>query len=160
MNYPHSVRGTHAVSWRSLHHWHPFAADIPTGALLAALHGPCQTQLQVNFGFPNLTPACMGSVSVLLQPLVFFLFPFEFCQEPLVHPCRLPTSLAWLSALQDGPFLSMEEVVLENQPAADVHLLAPVQTWSFCSLRRWEAEKQLDTYSWLRCGFVKEGLLE
>lgn len=55
-----------------------------------------------------------------LPPLVLFLFPFKFCQEPFVHPCRLPATLVWLPALQHGPFLSLGEVVPENQPAADV----------------------------------------
>lgn len=42
---------------------------------------------------------------------------YEFSQELLVHLHRPPTTLAWIPVAWDGPFLSQEEVILENKPA-------------------------------------------
>lgn len=67
MNCPRFLRRIHTVSWGSLPHQYPFAADIPVGALLVALHGLFQTKLQVSFGFPNLSPADMSSVFVFFR---------------------------------------------------------------------------------------------
>lgn len=41
----------------------------------------------------------------------------EFVKNPLFICTHFLTTLAWLSAHQDRPFLSLEEVILENQPA-------------------------------------------
>lgn len=46
----------------------PFAADTPVGTFLVALYGLARHgQLQMDFGFPNLTPTHLGSVLTFLQ---------------------------------------------------------------------------------------------
>lgn len=80
------------------------------------------TDHYMGFGFPNTILIYSDSVSVflpchlsLLPSPVCFLFVFEFSQE-LVHPCRPLTIVAWLSACLNGLSVSLENVVLENQP--------------------------------------------
>jgi len=41
----------------------------------------------------------------------------QFTQKLLVHPCRPPATFAWFPAHQGELFLSLENVILENQPA-------------------------------------------
>lgn len=54
----------------------------------------------------------------------------EFCQELLFHLFNLPATLAWCSAHQGRPFLNLEEVILENQPA----ILLIASAWTDQSL--------------------------
>lgn len=42
---------------------------------------------------------------------------FTFSQDLLVHPWRAPVAFAWFPACWDGPLLSFEEAILENQTA-------------------------------------------
>jgi len=109
----------------------PFVAAVSVEALLVDLHIPQQIQVQMGFDFPSPIPACSDCVSIfllgylsLLASPVHFLFVFQFNQELLAYPCRLPAAFVrlpatfvCLSAPGGGPFLSLEEVVLENQPA-------------------------------------------
>lgn len=104
-------------------HHLPFAAAVSVKAPLVDLHIPQQIQVQTGFGFPNLIPSgsdtvstfFLGHLSLLASP-VCFLFMFQFNQELLAHPCRPPATFIWLSAPGAGPFLSLEKVILENQP--------------------------------------------
>lgn len=67
-------------------------------------------------------PACSDRVSIFLSghltllPLpVPFPFIFQFSQELLAHPGRPPATFASFPAHQDGSFLSLEELILEDQ---------------------------------------------
>lgn len=78
-----------------------------------------------DFGFPSPIPAWLDTASIfcldhssLLPPTVCFLSMFEFCQKLLVHLCRPSATLFWLLAHSHELFLSLEEVILENQQDA------------------------------------------
>lgn len=84
-------------------------------------HIPQQIQVQMGFGFPNPIPVCSDSVSIflfgqmsLLASPVCFLFMFQFNQELLAHPWRPPATSVWFPTPGGGPFLSLEEAILEN----------------------------------------------
>ena len=72
--------------------------------------------------FPNPIPTCLDILSILLlgnnlfPPLVCFHFVFEFCWVQLFHSCRLLATCDWISACQDGAILSLEGMILKNQP--------------------------------------------
>lgn len=79
-----------------------------------------QIILRVGFGFPHLLPAWLGSVySHITWPYLHLMniYVVEFCQELLAYSCRPPASSPWLLTRGNGPVLSLEEAVLENQPA-------------------------------------------
>lgn len=86
----------------------PLAADIIVEALLVALHIPCEIQLRVDFGFPHVIPECLDNAAIflpshlsLLLPLVHFLYKPDFCQEHLVHPCRIRFLFLFLQVRMD-----------------------------------------------------------
>lgn len=54
---------------------------------------------------------------MLVLPLECFFYVPEFCYELLVHLCRAPATFALTSACWGGLFLSLEEVILGNQPS-------------------------------------------
>lgn len=99
----------------------PFAADMSVEALLVdfcLLPDSTAEELWL----PHHILVCWDIVSLSLwshlsfPPLVRFLFMFEFSQELLVHLCKPLAPSVSLPTHLDGPFLSLEEVNLENQP--------------------------------------------
>lgn len=67
-------------------------------------------------------PACSDRVSIFLSGhLTLLLLPvpfpfiFQFSQELLAHPGRPPATFASFPAHPDGSFLSLEELILEDQ---------------------------------------------
>lgn len=97
-----------------------FASDRPVETFLVAL---CDSPHSIPGGFwllpPSLHPFSVFILCdlTLLPPSVDFLFLFDCSHVLLVHPCRPSATSAWFPEQGDGLFLSLEEVILENQPA-------------------------------------------
>jgi len=126
-----------------------FTAGVPVQAFLLVFHISCEIQLHVGFIFPN--PICPSSDSIstfllgyvtLLPPLVHFSFMSEFSQELIAYPCRSPTTFACLLVCRDGPFLSLERMILEYQQA----LLDP---FSLHGRIPWDSSKQISEQAYL-----------
>lgn len=93
-------------------------------AFHVALHIFCQIQLWVSLDIPNPIPARSESSSIFLMghlPLFLLLVPSlivsEFSLELLAHPWRSSAAFVWFPTFQNGPFLSLEEVILPYQPS-------------------------------------------
>lgn len=74
-------------------------------------------QLCPYLGFPDSIPytAFLGHPTVL-PPVLPLLLILPFSREMLPHPVRPPAAFASFSVHVAGLFLSLEKVILENQP--------------------------------------------
>lgn len=96
----------------------PFPADKPVEDFLVALRILLQIQLQQGFGFPNSVAAHSESLYSPGSPdpaSTFCCFLFFFWSSLFIHAGLLSPLLDFL--YRDGPFLSLEEKMLENQLA-------------------------------------------
>lgn len=101
----------------------PFAADAPEEAFVVALH-VSHHSFSSRWALAYLISSVHAWTMFLYSswvicPFFYVLYTsflhLSFSQELSVHPHRPPATFAWLSAYQDGLFLSFKEVIIENQ---------------------------------------------
>ena len=98
--------------------------NLSKKSLLVIFHNPCQNQFHLCLDFPDLSAACLNSISVFFSshpPLLplsvhFLLFP-QFKLQVLAQPCQFPASSARFLILDDGELSSLQKIVLKEFPA-------------------------------------------
>lgn len=127
-----------------------FALHAP--AFLAVLHVHLQTKLQVGLGISHPIRECSeclcmpsrshSSASISCR-LSFYVQVFSWA---LVHPCWPAATFAWLPAWPDGPLMSLQEVILENQRALlDICFLHNCLSWDSSNQVPWTGQ---NLFSW------------